>query len=68
MNEAEIRAYAAGYNSAARLLKGLIDHWAELNESHRYCNCALCLTLRDVANGRFGTMEIAPVPENSPTN
>lgn len=60
MNESEIRAYAAGYNSATRLFKEIIDHWAEAAESHRDCNCAICRTLQDMAHGRFGSMEIPP--------
>lgn len=65
MSEAELRAYAAGYNSATRLLKGIIDHWAQLNESHCYCDCELCMTLRAVANGRFGSLEIpSPRPKH----
>ncbi len=63
MNESELRAYAAGYNSATRLFREIIDYWAEASESHRDCNCAICRTLRDMARGRFGSMEIPPGTE-----
>ncbi len=58
MSKTEIQAYAAGYNSAIRLFRGIIDCWAETGEFHKDCGCILCVTLRDVGRGRFGSMEI----------
>ncbi len=58
MGDLEIQAYAAGYNSAARLFKSIVDHWERAIEFHSHCQCACCRTLRDVAHGRFGDMEI----------
>ncbi|MEN6438551.1 MAG: hypothetical protein ABFD97_08210 [Syntrophobacter sp.] len=54
MTEAEIKAYTAGYNTAMRHMRDIIQNWTEAREGHQDCECAYCKILRELAKGCFG--------------
>jgi hypothetical protein len=48
VTNAEVKAYAAGYSAAMRILEDLLKRWSESKEPHAFCTCHYCGKLREI--------------------